>query len=54
MIWPNSIFSGITLLGLAPVTGIILTSIFSGFNAIYLFLSEGISIGLASKKKKKL
>jgi len=48
----TSIFSGITLLGLAPVTGIILTSIFGGFNAVYLFLSEGISIGLTSKKKK--
>ena len=48
----TSIFSGITLLGLAPVTGIIITSIFGGFNAVYLFLSEGISIGLTSKKKK--
>ena len=45
-----SIFSGITLLGLAPVTGIIITSIFGGYNAIYLFLTEDISIGLKSKK----
>ena len=48
----SSIFSGITLLGLAPVTGIIITSVFGGFNAVYLFLSEDISIGLTSKKKK--
>ena len=46
----TSIFSGITLLGLVPVTEINLTSNFGGFNAVYLFLSEGISIGFTSKK----
>jgi len=42
----------ITLLGLAPSACIIITTIFGGFNTAYLFLSEGISIGLTSKKKK--
>jgi len=48
----TSVMSGLTLIALVPTTGIILTSILGGFNAVYLFLSEGISIGLTSKKKK--
>ena len=48
----TSVMSGLTLIALVPTTGIIITSIFGGFNAVYLFLSESISIGLTSKKKK--
>ena len=43
-------------LGIIPAAGgtvgIILTCTFGGFNALYLFLTEGVSIGLTSRKKK--
>ena len=46
------VFTGVGSLGIAPTTAIIVSSVFGGFNALYLFITEGISIGITSKKKK--
>ena len=48
----TAVISGLGLLATGGTIGIIITSISGGFGALYLFLTEGVSIGLTSKKKK--